>query len=33
MIWSNRSLAISGMAKGGLKRFSTSEQIIKAMEV
>jgi len=33
MIWLNKSLDIFGMVKGGLKRFSTSEQIIKVMEV
>ena len=33
MIWLNKSLVTSGMVKAGLKRFSTSEQIIKVMEV
>ena len=34
MIWLNKSLVTSGMAKARLKRFSTSEKIIiKVMEV
>jgi hypothetical protein len=33
MIWLNKSLVISGMVKAGLKRSSTSEQIIQVMEI